>query len=658
MTLIQKEPKNIYVYKEQYTDYSAMQWPCSEWFHVPTNDEWTSLNSIWLALGAWNNSSDKESVESYLKMPFAWRFKHNTAAIADRWSYAYYWSCDAQATDDSYMFYCGVYIIIPNQSYKSGWLSIRPFKDMPVVPDSSWTELYSWAWDAWIYHNSSLWLISLSSDWTNWITMADKNLWATVVYNSWDTLDNSNCWKYYQRWNNYWFEAWTTYTTSWTRVNASTYWPWNYYNSSTFIIRSSYPYGWDSSDNGDLRWWVTWPTTWGGNTEIKKVYMWKTPISMNKWPCADGFHIPSFDEVGTLVAAMTALWQASASSRRNYLKIPQSWRLKSNWTIEYLTDRSFFWTTRKMPIFTDSYNACTIRDWYDVTASNSGLSSSYWLSIRPFKDIVAVPDSSRTAVYSNRIYWNSILWLISISSDWINWITIADKNLWAENVNDIWSYFQWWNNYWFPQNWFDTSSTLVDTSWYWSNWVFYSSSTFITWNTGTWQEVPNDTLWNYNYWWDIQIRPKPYIPQYYTDTLIETYSTSTSSTSYYYWEKFTALKDWEITEVWFLNNNTLVWLMVILDVSSNTPTNYSLSTSNTAWGVFTLWTPYEIKAWKTYCIWVKRSSGNNLPYYNSTVSYPITWDVIQYTNWITMTTSYWITTSVSAYVFKYIKSLA
>lgn len=43
-----------------------------------------------------------------------------------------------------------------------------------------------------IYHSPSLWLISLSSDWTNWITIADKNLGATTVWNGTDSIDGSS----------------------------------------------------------------------------------------------------------------------------------------------------------------------------------------------------------------------------------------------------------------------------------------------------------------------------------------------------------------------------------------------------------------------------------------------------------------------------------
>ena len=58
----------------------------------------------------------------------------------------------------------------------------------------------------------------------------------------------------YQWGNNYWFPSTGTISnTSSTQVDASTYWPWNYYSSSTFIYGS---FNWSSAQNDDL-WWDT-----------------------------------------------------------------------------------------------------------------------------------------------------------------------------------------------------------------------------------------------------------------------------------------------------------------------------------------------------------------------------------------------------------------
>ena len=116
-----------------------------------------------------------------------------------------------------------------------------------------WSSVATWAW---VFYNSILWIISISADWATWLTIADKNIWATTVYNNWDALSESNCGWYFQRWNNYMFPFTWTVTTSPTQVDASNYGPWNYYSSSTFI---PWDMDWSSVQNDNL--W--WETSWG-----------------------------------------------------------------------------------------------------------------------------------------------------------------------------------------------------------------------------------------------------------------------------------------------------------------------------------------------------------------------------------------------------------
>lgn len=230
-----------------WVDITPNQWPCDSGFHIPTNTEFSSLCSI-LTTTYWL-TNNWTTLKTYLKMPFSWRRNSSNSNAAHQDSYGYYWTC----THDTNSWYgrnatlYSSYLYSDTNSYCAYWYSIRPFKDTSVTPDGSRTALYS---DK-IYHSSTLWLISIKN-WDNRITIADKNLWATQVYNSWDTLSQSNCWKYYQWWNNYWFDFTWSLTTSSSTVNASTYWPTNYYNSNTFIIIN---WGWDNSNNTNLRWW-------------------------------------------------------------------------------------------------------------------------------------------------------------------------------------------------------------------------------------------------------------------------------------------------------------------------------------------------------------------------------------------------------------------
>ena len=269
-------------------DYSAMQWPCAEGFHVPTSSEWSAVRTAWINMGAWTSSwsTSITNIKNYLKIPLPWRRASESWSYDGMWnSFWEYWTCTSNwirafrlfiRNDSSWK-----EIFAPSDTLKPSWLSIRPFKDVPVIPDNSWTKTYSWTWTAWIYHNSSLWLISISSDWTTRYTIADKNLWATTVYSNWASLSEANCGKFYQRWNNYWFPYSWSVTTSTTPVDASNYWPWNYYSSSTFICWTESSYNWDSSNNDDLRWWVTGVQPKTIYPELKNAYIGEvwTPTS-------------------------------------------------------------------------------------------------------------------------------------------------------------------------------------------------------------------------------------------------------------------------------------------------------------------------------------------------------------------------------------------
>lgn len=233
----------------------------------------------------------------------------------------------------------------------------------------------------WIYHNSNLWLISLSSNWTDWITIADKNLWATTIYNNGDTMDEANCWKYYQRWNNYWFPFnWPT-TTSTAQIDASNYWPLNYYSSSTFIIA----WWWDTSNNKNLRWGETW-TIWA-----------------MQWPCDNWFHIPTKDEFNTLYNIWIALWSWDSSSSTDlssYLKLPLSWCILnagSTWSKYEVWSRAYYW----------SAIGREIGNWqsYILYATETSINAAElwgrwtWIMVRPFRNAAIQPDSSRTKLY-------------------------------------------------------------------------------------------------------------------------------------------------------------------------------------------------------------------------------------------------------------------
>ena len=230
----------------------ATQWPAPDGFHVPLNTDRQAVYNVWGAL-RWSYTSWWAAFGKALKLPKAGGRSPVDANAMSQGSEGYYWSSSRSTADEAYQIYFSSNIAMYN-GFRAGGFSVRCFKNSPVVPTSSWTKLYWTSIEAgWIFWSSADWLISLSSNWQSWITIMDKNLWATTVWNYWDAVSAANCGWYFQWGNNYMFPYTWSVTTSSTRVNASAYWPWNYYSSSTFI---KYRWRWDTTDNWNLRWWV------------------------------------------------------------------------------------------------------------------------------------------------------------------------------------------------------------------------------------------------------------------------------------------------------------------------------------------------------------------------------------------------------------------
>ena len=128
-----------------------------------------------------------------------------------------------------------------------------------------------------------------ASDGTKYILM-DRNLWASDVWNYGESETSAvKNGRYYQWWNNYGFPASNgngnpyPYTSNMS-VDASWYWPGNYYSSATFILID---YRWDDADNANL-WWWNWDTAtadWPSTTEEGR-----------QWPCPSWYHVPSTRE--------------------------------------------------------------------------------------------------------------------------------------------------------------------------------------------------------------------------------------------------------------------------------------------------------------------------------------------------------------------------
>ena len=239
-------------------------------------------------------------------------------------------------------------------------------KRILIYPDGVTEKQVRPSYNPWIYYNSWLGLISLSSDGSSWITIADKNLGAVNV------LDYG---AFYQWGNNYWFTGspWQHNRT----VDASTYWPWNYYSGSTFLTWNR---DWSSVTNDNLWWGTTWTVT------------------AKQWPCASGYHIPSEPEMTNLIDVAKTLWAVTTwATIVTYLKIPYWWYITNDGWMRGLSGSYGFcwtatwnWSKAKFLQF-DSGNI-----WY---WSGQEWWKTMWANIRPFKNEATIPDNTRTVLY-------------------------------------------------------------------------------------------------------------------------------------------------------------------------------------------------------------------------------------------------------------------
>ena len=254
--------------------------------------------------------------------------------------------------------------------------------------------------EIWIYWSESLWVISFQTSAWNGISIADKDLWATTV------LWQGN---WYQWGNNHPREYWVNpISTSTTLVNASAYWPWNYYNSSTFIINNEY---WDSSINNNLWWWTT-------NT-----------YEARRWPCVEWWHIPSLADFTTLVNAISSItWSVNWTKITNYCK------LKNMYTIVGITwewATAWWWNgilSSDVIYVSGKYRQRLLYvSWNSYNATNEHFSKWNWWQYRAFSNIFIQPTTSRIKLNS----------LQNINLTPTNEINITPNNNGSGNVQTI-----------------------------------------------------------------------------------------------------------------------------------------------------------------------------------------------------------------------------
>ena len=232
-----------------------------------------------------------------------------------------------------------------------------------------------------------------------------------------------------------------------------------------------------------------------------------TTESDRKGPAPSGFHVPSKDEWQWLITIMNWLGLTTVDNWRINLHMPLTgYRNRATLALGNQGTRGYYWLSTPDRASSDSAYYMNLPSSWEAGVNSNFYCYGY--PVRSFKNSYVTPDSSWTVIswtlWSAWIFWNQSEWLISIT-DWTTGYTMQDKNLWATTVYsdwdtltqaNMWSMYQWGNNYWFPSTWTisKSSSTRVDTTGYWPT-NPYSSDTFI--KGQTWS-----TVGIYNLWWD------------------------------------------------------------------------------------------------------------------------------------------------------------
>lgn len=502
---------NIYI---PIKDYSAMQWPAPEWFHVPlaTEREWLKTIMDWLGLTTWDNWRIN------LHMPFAgYRHSYNSS-LNYQGSTGVYWSSSPRGSSyPSYASSLSLNSSSVDADYGNGvrayGYSVRCFKNSFELPTSSWTVINGTLWSAWIFWDTVNWLISITGDGTTWYTIQDKNLWATTVYNNGDTLTQANMWNMYQWWNNYWFPSTWNVATSSTQVNAQNYWPWNYYSSSTFITRST---DWSYVHNDNLRWWVTWVVT--KPKEVQNIYIGEKPprtftVTWTEASDPTQFNPTYSDDAAWLTAWSTDFddffWYygcrlsnagvetAKQSQSAGVLDITQLGTLTSWDNVMIAFPRRWIKMTKSWTTVTLSITEEPNKDWYQYYAHTKGSDA---------KDILYL------WAYKMVSWYKSLSWaypLVNLTRDWFRqWVkNTYDSSAWTNRYSQISIYARWYINALYMMKYGNPDSQSVIWAWY-----TWGSAAVDTWNLNiqkdaTWWNSYNKLqcklFWLEDWWWNV-----------------------------------------------------------------------------------------------------------------------------------------------------------
>lgn len=240
-----------------------------------------------------------------------------------------------------------------------------------------------------------------------------------------------------------------------------------------------------------------------------------------RWPAKDWYHIPTTGEWNTVSSILNQIWLWTVECIPTalwYLHLPFAWCLNWSWWNPIHWEWAQYWSS------TTKDKKC----WYATSINNQAACYAWWvwkataLPIREFSDYWY---TDLSALANFRVYdWSACAWegawiyyvpepYCDVVLVWCNWsqIVMADRNIWAIDkwctwcdltAFNVWSFFQRWNNYWFPYDWccnhnFKSTTDLVylnDCVWCMNNFPPYCCDVFVK-SSWTWLCCCNNWLW-------------------------------------------------------------------------------------------------------------------------------------------------------------------
>ena len=623
------------------TNYAERQWPCPEGWHVPSAWEWWLLIRYWAetdnnATYWWDKwlyylNSNHWAFQQKFNLPFAGGRNYSNASLSFQGFNGYYWSSSPNSAGsdsarllglDSSNVYADIYY------YRALGFSVRCFKDSYVASPESSNLVDTQAW----VEGEDFETITISNpeDSSEWFTIMDRNLWASI---SWTVCDKTNdtwaCGFLYQWWNNYWFPITETVTpvTTWLTWN-------NVYNnhgyfSTNFINWSSHDYDvWDgtnpTANDKEHHDWVWW---WANDDQsANNWWLDSNNPTDRQWPCPVWYHIPSAWEWwlavkywrDTYATNVTLNWSnnlyyfSDSTARENfmkYFKLPfaglrncSSAGLVSQGSIGY------YWSSSPYGSDYPDIARGLYLDSSLVNASDYG-HRAYGFSVRCFKDSYLAPQSYNLTFNSQG------------GSEVVTWTTM-------ENTSRTRPSDPTKTNYTFV-NWY--TSTGYDTIFDFSTTATANTTVYAKWHYNSCPE-------NYDYDEDLGIcyikDTTNTVPVYYGTDLTHQYNSNNI---------------WTIT-VKLDDGNTIT--MMDMNLWSTT----SWTNSSAYWELYQRWNNAPIRSttavdyssspaiYENYWPWRQYSNSNFIKWNSDYWSGNLHYDVLWWWLW-----DVWITTSVNTF---------